>query len=115
MSASTIGIKLDDDTRRRLQALGQRRDRSPHWLMKTAIRQYLEREERFERERQEDEERWRRYLDSGAYIDNTSMMAWLDGLAEQADKSAELQTAKNHVQRRRPADAEVEDDKGEWS
>jgi predicted transcriptional regulator len=57
MSAPTIGVKLDNETRERLQQLGQRRDRSPHWLMKTAIREYLEREDRIERERQEDEER----------------------------------------------------------
>jgi predicted transcriptional regulator len=100
MSAPTIGIKLDDETRERLQQLGQRRDRSPHWLMKTAIREYLEREERVERERQEDEERWRRYVKTGAFVANADMMQWLDGLARQADELAERQSADDKTPRR---------------
>jgi predicted transcriptional regulator len=88
MSAPTIGLELDDETRERLQQLGQRRDRSPHWLMKAAIRQYLEREERIERERQEDEARWRRYVETGAFFANADMMQWLGDLARQADDLA---------------------------
>lgn len=88
MSAPTIGLKLDDETRERLQQLGQRRDRSPHWLMKAAIRQYLEREERIERERQEDEARWQRYAETGAFVANSDMMQWLGDLARQADDLA---------------------------
>jgi predicted transcriptional regulator len=108
MSVPTIGIKLDDETRERLQQLGQRRDRSPHWLMKTAIREYLEREERVERERQEDEERWRRYVKTGAFVANADMMQWLDGLARQADELAERQSA-------RPPEAKPADSQGEWT
>lgn len=85
MSSPTIGIKLDDETRERLQRLGERRERSPHWLMKTAIRQYLEREERWEREREEDEERWQRYVQSGACYAHEEIVQWLDDLARQAD------------------------------
>jgi predicted transcriptional regulator len=39
------GIKLDDETQRHLKALVVKRDRSPHWLMRTAIENYLAREE----------------------------------------------------------------------
>jgi predicted transcriptional regulator len=89
MSTPTIGIKLDDETRERLQRLGERRDRSPHWLMKTAIRQYLEREERWEREREEDEERWQRYVQTGACFAYSDIMQWLENLARQADAVAQ--------------------------
>jgi predicted transcriptional regulator len=61
MSQQTTGIKLDVELKDRLRQLGDRRDRSPHWLIKTAVVEYLEREERYEQERQDDEERWQRY------------------------------------------------------
>jgi predicted transcriptional regulator len=88
MSAPTVDLELDDETRERLQQLGQRRDRSPHWLMTAAIRQYLDREERIETERQEDETRWRRYVETGAFFANADMMQWLGDLARQADDLA---------------------------
>lgn len=85
---TTIGLKLDDETRARLQRLGESRERSSHWIMKTAIREYLEREERIERERQEDAQRWERWVETGAHIDHDSMTTWLDGLAAQAERAA---------------------------
>jgi predicted transcriptional regulator len=84
MPPTTVGIKLDEETRERLQRLSALKDRSPHWIMKTAIREYVEREEAYERERREDEERWQRYVRTGAFIDNDAMTSWLEGLAEQA-------------------------------
>ena len=88
MTSTTIGIKLDEDTRERLKHLSLLKERSPHWLMKAAIREYLDREEARERERHEDQARWKRYVQTGAFIDNDSMMSWLDGLAEQARTKA---------------------------
>jgi len=88
MSSPTYGVKLDEKTRDRLKSLGQLKERSPHWLMKAAIREYLDREETLEREKQADRERWDRYVRTGAFIDNDSMMNWLDGLAETARKKA---------------------------
>ena len=84
MSTTTMGIKLDEKTRERLKKLGQMRDRSPHWLMKQAIAQYLDTEERNELERVEDEERYQRYLNSDAHIANGDMADWLDQLAKNA-------------------------------
>ena len=108
MTTPTIGIKLDTETRERLQRLGQRRDRTPHWLMKTAIREYLEREEHVERERLEDAERWRRYQETGAFIAHADMTQWLDGLARQADARAAGPPAP-------PDEARVAEVRGEWT
>lgn len=91
--SATIGLKLDDETRSRLQRLGETRDRSPHWLMKTAIREYLDREERIEQERLEDGVRWQRWVETGAHIDHGSMISWLDRLAAHADRAALDQAA----------------------
>jgi len=37
MAATTMGVKLDEEMRHRLKSLGEAKQRSPHWLMKTAI------------------------------------------------------------------------------
>jgi predicted transcriptional regulator len=83
--SETLGIKLDENTRQRLKALGELRNRSPHWLMKTAIEMYLEREERYEREKREDMERWERYLLTGKAVPQEQVTAWLSKLAQGED------------------------------
>ena len=42
MATTTLGVKLDDPTRDRLKAAAQSIDRTPHWLIKQAIFNYLE-------------------------------------------------------------------------
>ena len=65
---TSVAVRLDDDTRRRLQALGDLRDRSAHWLMRAAIMEYLDREEIYEREKREDQERWERFVLTGEAV-----------------------------------------------
>lgn len=83
--AATQGIKLDENTRARLKALGEKRNRSPHWLMRTAIQTYLEREEQYEKEKQEDKERWERYQLTGQAISHDTAAEWLNNLADGKD------------------------------
>ena len=80
--ATTQGIKLDDETQRRLKALGEKRHRSAHWLMRAAIEDYLEREERYEREKAEDMRRWEQYRLTGEAVDNDAVETWLEDLAK---------------------------------
>jgi len=42
MATTTLGVKLDDPTRERLKAAAASIDRTPHWLIKQAIFNYLE-------------------------------------------------------------------------
>ena len=42
MATTTLGVKLDDPTRERLKAAATSIDRTPHWLIKQAIFNYLE-------------------------------------------------------------------------
>ncbi|KFE43786.1 trifunctional transcriptional regulator/proline dehydrogenase/L-glutamate gamma-semialdehyde dehydrogenase [Pseudomonas congelans] len=42
MATTTLGVKLDDPTRERLKAAANSIDRTPHWLIKQAIFNYLE-------------------------------------------------------------------------
>jgi predicted transcriptional regulator len=72
-----MAVKLDLKTRERLQALGNARRRSPHWLMCEAIQLYLKREEEEERERALVRERLARYDATGEYVAHEDVEKWL--------------------------------------
>lgn len=81
MSTTTVGIKLDDETRQRLKAVADQLDRTPHWAIKAALAEWLERQESALKERHEDDARWARYQESGQAIPQERVMQWLDALA----------------------------------
>ena len=88
MAATTVGMKLDEETRERLKRLGEARQRSSHWLMKEAVARYLDTEERFEREKAEDSARWQRFVETGAAIPQEEAAVRLRALAEEAARKA---------------------------
>ena len=71
-------IKLDDETYSRLQQLAEAKRRTPHWLMREAIRQFLEREETAAKIKQETLNRWERFEATGATVENEAVAAWLE-------------------------------------
>ncbi len=81
MSTTTVGIKLDDETRQRLKAVADELNRTPHWAIKTALAEWLERQESALKERREDDARWVRYQESGQAVPQERVMQWLDALA----------------------------------
>jgi predicted transcriptional regulator len=72
------GIKLDETLHTRIKNLSAIKERSPHWLMKAAIEEYVAREEAYEQEKREDQERWQRYKLSDHAIANDSVNSWLE-------------------------------------
>ena len=80
--AKTINtaVKLDEALHTRLKALGAIKDRTPHWLMRAAIEEYIEREEAYEREKQEDMERWQRYQSTSHAIPHAQVAEWLESI-----------------------------------
>lgn len=74
---ANMAVKLDQHLRTRLQALGEAKRRTPHWLMCEAIRLYVEREEQEERERAIAETRLTHYDATGEYVDHVDMKEWL--------------------------------------
>lgn len=84
MAQSTIGIRLDDETQARLKTLGEARDRSPHYLMKEAIAEFLAREEAVEAEKTLMQSRWERFELTGETVSQEEMAAWAAGLADKA-------------------------------
>jgi predicted transcriptional regulator len=81
MANSTIGVRLNQDTRDRLEALGKARDRTPHYLMKTAIERFLEMEEALEAERQLVNSRWQKFELTGETVDHADVKVWAAGLS----------------------------------
>ena len=73
-----IGVKLDDELQARLKALGERCERSPHWLMKKAISEYVDRMEAEENERQQLIDRWDNYQETGESVPHDTVVKWLE-------------------------------------
>lgn len=80
MTPGTMGVKLETKIKKRLKSLAQVKERSIHWMMKTAILEYLEHEEHREKEKREDRKRWERYDQSGEFITHDIVSAWLNSI-----------------------------------
>ncbi len=83
-SARTISVKLDQETRARIEHLAESRRRTAHWIMREAITQYVEREEKREAFRQDTLKAWEEYRTTGRHVTAEEADAWLNRL-EQGD------------------------------
>lgn len=83
-------IKLDEDLKERVQQLAQARRRSSHWVMREAIAEYVEREEKREAFRQQAKDAWEDYQQTGMHLTLDEADAWLAKLeaGEDADMPA---------------------------
>jgi predicted transcriptional regulator len=88
-----VGVKLDDELQARLKVLAEKCDRSPHWLMKKAIAEFVDREEAAEQERQLLLERWHRYQETGESIPHEKVVKWLETWG--TDKEISCPTTEN--------------------
>lgn len=77
MAASTTSLKLDSETKDRVQRLAAARRRSAHWIMREAIEQYVEREEKREQFRQSAIAAWNDYQTTGLHVTADEADAWL--------------------------------------
>ncbi len=80
-----VAIKIDEDTRARLKRLADARHRTSHWLMREAITQYVDREEKREAFRQDTLKAWEDYRSSGAHLTAEEADAWLAQLEQGND------------------------------
>jgi predicted transcriptional regulator len=78
---STTSLKLDSATRDRVHRLAAALRRSPHWVMREAVEQYVEREEKREQLRQDALAAWADYQATGLHITAKEADAWLAKLA----------------------------------
>ncbi len=72
-----VAIKIDPDLKARVKRLAEARHRTPHWLMREAIREYVEREEKREAFRQEALRAWNEYRATGQLLTMEEADAWL--------------------------------------
>lgn len=80
-----VAIKIDEDTKARLKHLADARHRTPHWLMREAIAQYVEREEKREAFRQDTLKAWEDYRTTGLHVTADEADAWLAQLEQGND------------------------------
>lgn len=87
MAASTTSIKIDSEIKGRVQRLAAARRRSAHWIMREAIEQYVEREEKQEQFRQSAQTAWTEYQATGLHLTAEEADGWLAKLeaGEDAD------------------------------
>jgi predicted transcriptional regulator len=76
-SSSTTSLKLDVETKERIRRLAAARRRSPHWVMREAIEEYIEREEKREQFRQDALAAWSHYQTTGLHATAEEADAWL--------------------------------------
>lgn len=75
-----VSIKLDEEIKTRVKRLADARDRTSHWLMREAITQYLDREEKREAFRQDTLKAWHDYRKTGLGDDQEVRTATLQAL-----------------------------------
>lgn len=71
-------VKLDSEVKARLQQLADTRQRTVHWLMREAIGQYLEREEKRQALYDDARKAWEDYQATGLHVTGEEVIAWLE-------------------------------------
>jgi len=77
-----VAVKLDEATRNRIQKLAEARDRTPHWILREAVAEFLDREEKRETFRQAAREAWQEYELTGLHVTHSEADAWLARLED---------------------------------
>ena len=74
---STTSLKLDPEIKDRVQRLAAARRRSAHWVMREAVEQYVDREERRQQFQQDALATWASYQATGLHATAAEADAWL--------------------------------------
>jgi predicted transcriptional regulator len=86
-SIRPVSLKLDQAEHDRLKSLAEARHRKPHFLMKEAISQYLEREDARESFKREAMASWQEYKETGQHLTGKQVSAWLDTWGSKKEKA----------------------------
>jgi predicted transcriptional regulator len=103
--STTMGVKFDDGVRKRLKALAAAQERTPHWLVKKAVAEFLERGETRERERLAEEQAWREFQTTGEAIPHAEVNRFIEAWVENERGAKPPPLVKASSRRRRPARA----------
>ena len=80
-----MSVKLDLSTRARVENLAEARQRTAHWVMREAITQYVDREEKREAFRQDTIKAWEEYRSTGLHVTADEADTWLAQLEQGND------------------------------
>jgi predicted transcriptional regulator len=83
--STPTAVKLDPAMKERIEKLAESRRRSPHWLMKEAIGEYVAREEMREAFRQDAIKAWEEYEANGLSVSAEKADIWLAELERGGD------------------------------
>ncbi len=75
--SKAVSVKLEDEERARLVSLAEIKQRTPHYLMREAIREYLAREEQRAGFIKEAQDAWRDFERTGKHLTLADMEAWV--------------------------------------
>jgi len=78
---TATSVKLDDELKDRIQHLAESRRRSAHWIMREAITQYVEREEKREAYLRDAQNAWDEFQRTGLHLTMEEADEWLAQLA----------------------------------
>lgn len=81
-----LGIRLDEQLERRLNALAEKTNRPKSYIAKEALKRYLEQEEINEYEKQLAFSRWEHYQETGEAISHDAVADWLDSWGSDQEK-----------------------------
>ena len=84
-SVRPMAVKLSADVRERVNRLAKARNRTAHWVMREAIQDYIEREEKREALRQTCIQAWENYQATGQHLTFEEADAWLARLESGQD------------------------------
>ena len=88
MTATAVAVKIDPEIKKRLQNLAEVKQRSAHWLMREAINQYVNREEKRESFRQDAINAWEEYQETGLHVTGDEVVDWLNTWGSSDEKDA---------------------------
>jgi predicted transcriptional regulator len=75
--ATATSIKLDNELKGRVQHLAEARRRTSHWIMREAIAEYVDREEKREAFRQDTLNAWEEFQTTGLHATAAEVDEWL--------------------------------------
>jgi predicted transcriptional regulator len=81
-------VKLDAELTERLKRLAERRQRTPHALMREAIRDFIEREEARESFKEEALASWTAFQETGRHLTGEELRDWLNTWGSDAETEA---------------------------
>ena len=88
MTTTAVAVKIDKETKKRYKDLAVIKRRSAHWMMREAISQYIDREEKRESFRQDAMNAWDEYQETGLHATSDEVVKWLNSWGSTDEKDA---------------------------